>query len=130
MAAKQPSGLHRVYDVSDASLMHIILVDHLPPLDPSPYFLRRVCRRFRGFYDDSRSIWIRLLQLHFREAAAALLRINPDITLEEARRLCNLALQESCQEWLKGPVLYNFRASGYSTLDLSCLLYTSPSPRD
>ena len=35
-------GLGRLYDVSDASLMHIILVDYIPPWDRSPYFLRRV----------------------------------------------------------------------------------------
>ena len=86
--AANSSGLDRLYDVSDASLMDIILVDHIPPRDRSPYFLRRVCRRFRGFYDVSRSIWIRILQLHFREAAAGG-GFNPDdITPEEARQLC------------------------------------------
>ena len=107
------SGLARLYHPSDGALMHSIFA-LISPWDRSPYALRRVCRSFRAFY-AVRVVWTRLLRDHFSAAAA----VHEDMTLEEARHLCALALQEPWQELIKGQVLQQFRDSGWSILDLS-----------
>ena len=107
------SGLTRLYHPSDGALMHSIFA-LISPWDRSPYALRRVCRSFRAFY-AVRVVWTRLLRDHFSAAAA----VRFDMTLEEARHLCALALQEPWQELIKGQVLQQFRDSGWSILDLS-----------
>ena len=107
------SGLTRLYHPSDGALMHSIFA-LISPWDRSPYALRRVCRSFRAFY-AVRVVWTRLLRDHFSAAAA----VRSDMTLEEARHLCALALQEPWQELIKGQVLQQFRDSGWSILDLS-----------
>ena len=107
------SGLARLYHPSDGELMHSVFA-LISPWDRSPYALRRVCRSFRAFY-AVRVVWTRLLRDHFSAAAA----VHEDMTLEEARHLCALALQEPWQELIKGQVLQQFRDSGWSILDLS-----------
>ena len=107
------SGIERLYpEGSDGELMLIILLC-IDPTDCSPYHLRRVCRSFRGFYDERGGVWIRLLRDHLSGT------VGPDMTMEQARRLCNLALRGGWEELIMGLVLTRFKDSGWTELNLS-----------
>ena len=91
--------------------MHIIL-SHISPWECSPYLLRRVCRAFRGFY-ASRSLWLELWSLHLSGPAQP-----EEMSMEEARRHCSLALRQPWEHLIRGETLEAFRQSGWTTLSL------------
>ena len=106
------SGIEQLYPGDQLSLPMRNVLGCIPPRDCSPYRLRRVCRSFRGFYAE-RAVWIRLLRDHLSGTVGA------DMTMEQARRLCNLALRRGWDEFITGPVLVRFKDSGCTELDLS-----------
>ena len=102
-------GLHDLYHPSDGEIMRHILL-YISPTECSPYLLRRVSRAFVGFY-RSRAIWLNIWALHLSGPAQP-----GEMSVEEARRRCGLALRQPWEGLIRGKTLEAFRESGWTAL--------------
>ena len=105
------SGLHPLYHPSDDEIMREILL-RISPWECSPYLLRRVSPTFMRFY-SSRAIWLNIWTLHLSGPAQP-----GEVSMEQARRHCGLALRQPWEHLIQGGTLQAFRGSGWTALEI------------